>query len=74
MHHILGAFAVLFLGLVMFLMSVIAIVLYFVPSAVAHVRRTRYRWLTTVANILFGFTVFGWFICLTAACVDKKVE
>lgn len=74
MHEILGGFAVLFLLFTAFLIGVISVSVYFIPSIVAHIRRTRYRWLNTVANLLFGFTVFGWFICLTAACVDKKAE
>lgn len=73
MHHIPVLLAAAFLFCMMFLIGVISVTLYFVPSIVAHVRKTRYRWLITIGNLLFGISVIGWFIFLAAAWMDKKV-
>jgi Superinfection immunity protein len=37
---------------------------YFAPALVAFLRRQQNRWLILTLNILFGWTVVGWMICL----------
>jgi Superinfection immunity protein len=40
---------------------------YFAPALVAFLRRQHNRWLILTLNILFGWTVVGWMICLAWA-------
>lgn len=73
MHHVLAFFVLAFLMFTMFLVGILAISLYFLPSVIAFVRHTRYRWWVVAVNVLFGFSLVGWFICAVAACVDEAV-
>jgi hypothetical protein len=41
--------------------------IYFAPALVAFFRRQQNRWLILVLNLLFGWTIVGWIICLAWA-------
>jgi hypothetical protein len=58
-----------FFGLVLFLLILF---FYFIPAYVAGTRRAENSGAITAINLLFGWTVIGWFGALIWACTDKQ--
>ncbi len=58
-----------------FLMEVVIILaLYLLPSIVAWQRRSMYRVLAYYSNILFGWTIIGWFVAWFFAMHKSEKE
>lgn len=47
-----------------FIISIICIGIYFLPTIIAFYRGHPNRWVIFVINFAFGLTMFGWLICL----------
>ena len=59
------------LGLVV---PLVALVLYCLPALIAYYRVHHQSTAITVANLLFGWTVLGWALCLVWAVTAVKHE
>lgn len=57
----IGAFFALF----------VVIGIYLLPTIVALCRRAYYSVATTVINVFFGWTFFGWVLALLLACMNE---
>lgn len=49
----------------------ILITMYFLPALIGNIRRHRNGNAITLANLFFGWTVFGWIACLIWATTDN---
>ena len=58
--------------LVTILLSVIGIIIYFIPSIVAFKRDTASRWAIFLVNLFFGWTLLIWIVTLIWACEGRK--
>jgi hypothetical protein len=67
--HILTAGAV---GFIVFLFAMLGIMLYFLPTWIAFAKGTKARWWIAGANLLFGFSLIGWFLTLAWAWTSQK--
>lgn len=68
----LAPLLVLFVGgLFIFLISLVSLLLYFAPAFVALSRETKHKWVIAVLNLLFGWSLLGWLICLIWAFNDE---
>ena len=47
-----------------FLLVLLVIVLFLLPSTIAFLRRHRNRWMIFLINVVFGATVLGWLFAL----------
>lgn len=56
----------------MWLLMVIAVALYFMPTIVAGYRHHNSLFLIVVLNILFGWTMLGWLLLLVWACFGDQ--
>jgi hypothetical protein len=52
--------------------TVAAILIYWIPSAVALYRKVPNRGSIIVVNLFFGWTVVGWIVALAMAVRDRK--
>lgn len=57
-------------GFVLFLVVLVLIALYFLPTIIA-VRRSRQIGSVAAINIFFGWSLIGWVVALTMALSDK---
>jgi hypothetical protein len=55
------------------ILGTIAIVMYFLPSFVAGVRKTKHQVAIFVLNLLTGWTFFGWVGAIVWAFADEKL-
>jgi len=53
---------------------IIFILIYFIPSVAGGVMRHKYSTRIMVANVLFGWTIIGWLICLIYALWEADGE
>ena len=70
MHGLLHLAVAGVIGLFVFLVCFIALLVYFLPSFVAHFRKAKSRWWITVLNLLFGWSFIGWVIVFVWAWKD----
>jgi hypothetical protein len=56
----------------MFLLTVIAIVIYFLPSIIAMVRENTQTLAIFILNLILGWTILGWVGALVWAFVKQK--
>jgi hypothetical protein len=56
----------------MWLLMILAIALYFMPTIVAGYRHHSSLFLIVVLNILFGWTMLGWLLLLVWACFGDQ--
>lgn len=54
------------------LISLAAIIGYFIPTIVAWVRHVPHRGSVTVVNVFLGWTVIGWVVALAMACRSRE--
>lgn len=52
------------------MITLIALLVYFLPTIVASNREVRNAGSVVVINIFFGWTLIGWVIALAMACAD----
>jgi len=68
-HFVVAGFA----GLLVFLFSLLSLLLHFAPSLYAFRRNVKHRWWIFVLNLLFGWTLLGWFAVAVWAYFDEPV-
>ncbi len=56
----------------MWLMMIVAVALYFMPTIVAGYRRHSSLFLILVLNVLLGWTMLGWLLLLIWACLGDS--
>ncbi|NVN88674.1 MAG: superinfection immunity protein [Rhodopseudomonas sp.] len=59
-------------SMTVWLMYLVAVVVYFSPIAIAFVRNVKHRWLLYFCNLLLGFTGIAWVYCLFSAIFGDK--
>ena len=51
-----------------------ALFIYLIPTVIVMTNKHPKRWLTSLLNVLLGFTVLGWIACLLWATARTPVE
>lgn len=51
---------------------IITALIYFVPTIIALVRHHTYKLYIIVINIILGWTLLGWIVCLIWSLIDEK--
>jgi len=74
MHGILHLLVAGAVGLFVFLFSLIALLVYLLPTWIAHARGTKSRWWITTLNVLFGWSLIGWFVTLIWSWKDARLR
>lgn len=59
---------------VLFLLIVIGAIFYLLPTAIASIRRAEHHFAIFLVNVLFGWTILGWFAVLVWAVVERPQE
>lgn len=54
--------------------TLLALVVYLLPSLIAFNRDAEHRWLVLVINLVFGASIIGWLIALYLATRKAKAE
>jgi len=57
-----------------FLLFVLVLVFYLLPTVIANTRETEHRGAIFFINLLFGWTVLGWIAALIWAVVEKPTH
>ena len=76
MHHIAPFILVPVVFFVLFLTLLISVSVYLAPTFSAFFLRHPRRWFIAVLNVLFGWSVIGWFILIVWAWAgdEKKAK
>ena len=72
MDSITGMFIGMSFGAGMVALAIVLVLVYFVPSIVAHYRKHRNFWPLFILNIIFGSTGIGWIVLLIWALLDQE--
>lgn len=64
MHHLLHAAVFLSGFFVLFLVLLIAVSVYFLPTFCAFLTHHRRRWIIAAINLFFGWSLIAWFITM----------
>lgn len=73
MHfHILHVLTAGAAGFIVFFFALLGILLYFMPTWVAFMKRAKARWWIFGANLLFGFSFIGWFLTFAWAWFSEE--
>lgn len=72
MHHAAHIIVPIVLFFALFFALLISFLAYLLPGIVAYVRGHRNRLAIAVLNILFGWSLVGWLICMIWACTGRK--
>jgi hypothetical protein len=52
----------------------ILLFMYFAPNVIGFYRQHHHRWLILLINLLTGWTLLGWVICLLWSCGKVEVQ
>ncbi len=52
--------------------TIIALLIYFLPSVIVYNKNRRYFWLIFLLNLFLGWTILVWFVCLIMAFTNKQ--
>lgn len=72
MHGLVHLLVAGTVGLFVFLFSLIALLVYLLPTWIAHFRGAKSRWWITILNVLFGWSLIGWIVCFIWSIKDAK--
>jgi hypothetical protein len=72
MHHAAHFIVPIVVGFTLFLVLLLSFLAYLIPAFIAFLRGHRHRILISVLNVLFGWSLVGWLICLIWACTPRK--
>jgi cytochrome c biogenesis factor len=72
MHHAAHVIVPVVLFFALFLALLLSFLAYLVPTFVAFLRGHKHRVLIAVLNVLFGWSLVGWLICLIWAFAPRK--
>jgi hypothetical protein len=60
---------------VFIILLLLCVIIYMLPTLIAYARDIPQRQTVTIVNIIFGWTLIGWFICfLWAALAETAVD
>ena len=59
--------------MLIYLFFIAIILLYMLPAYLAFRHESRIKWLILLANLLFGWTLFAWFLLLLLALATAEI-
>ena len=59
--------------MLIYLFFIAIILLYMLPTYLAFRHESRIKWLILLANLLFGWTLFAWFLLLLLALATAEI-